>query len=688
MRKENFMSLLNFTKRRKYFLFELAFLVLFFTILSVSGISAQTLAPSITEDFDNFLEKKDSKDIYNPLFSVEKDFRVEKTEVPGGAEIITIFANLKGLVDSREERAEEVPLISILRDTLGDGKIENDRLRFVWSLSYTKPSMRQKFSAAIPFLYSRTRNKQKVKNGLPPVLIDLEPVNKDFWDKAFWLVFKSLIIEDFSIPIRAATLQYRINTKKYQKSQIARALAILSLYEKVEGKKILSDGELKDIQARLMLSDKLFGSFMQSENLHRVYKNGNKEITGNRGQNWELLRQSAEAQGLYFQPLEMPDKSATHALVWLAKEDLESNKNTKYDGRFLNIKNPWNDERLKNWKGFEEIRWFDENNREVEAGAPNATPKTLIPLALYGLDLPKIPMILVDFRDQNNPKKREMARRILNDLTRNVLSISRINNLPFFVGNFIYDFATKRRGIDINQVTRQHSYAQLKLLLSLNASLKPEFRDEISHRLETISLNPLENDLKVEVRLAKRQYQNLMEYAANPNGLAKVIEKDRREEMTRLKHTKRQRFLYNLARVVSFGVYKHHEKFTPELLAEMDLRRQLEYHERFLREVARSSAKPEIDSDLRAIENSLAFISRYGEKAKPKTVRAIASIFSVSETEDILSLCLSGLHKIDSSGSKKELRAIYEDKKNDFRWRNAAAVYLNITTDNKNAAID
>jgi hypothetical protein len=578
--------------------------------------------------------------------------------------------------------------MSILCDTLGDDKIENDRLRFVWSLSYAKPSMRQRFSAAIPFLYSGKQNKKKVKDGMPPVLIDLEPVNKDFWDKAFWTVFRSLIIEDFSIPARAAALQYRANSENYQKSQIARVLAVLSLYEAVENKKILSNTDLKDIQARLMLSGKLFGSFMQNENLHRVYKTENKQINGNRGQNWELLRQYAEAQDLYFEPLEMPDRSATHALVWLAKEDLELKKNKSFSGRFLNIKNPWNDKRLKDWKGYEEIRWFDENNRQVEDGAPNAKPRTLIPLALYGLDFPKIPTILVDFRDQNNPKKREMSRRVLNDLAYNVLSISRISNLPFFVGNFVYDFVMKRRGIDINQKSRINSYAQLKFLLSLNASLDPTFRDEIAGRLETVSINPLENNLCAEIRLAKRQYQNLMEYAKNPNGLPKKLEKLRGEEMTRLIHTKRQRFLYNLARVVTFGIYKHRENYTPELRDAMDLQRQLEYHERFLREVARNSVRPEIDSDLSAIKKSLEFISLHGDRAKPKTVEAIARIFSISETENIRLLCLSGLHKIENSQSKKELRAVYKNENYDWRWRNTAAVYLNISANSKNTGVD
>ena len=89
----------------------------------------------------------------------------------------------------------------------------------------------------------------------------------------------------------------------------------------------------------------------------------------------------------------------------------------------------------------------------------------MIPLGLYGLDNPKIPMLLVDFRDSYNPKKREMSRRVLNDVTRNFLSLSKFGNLPFFLGRTVYDFVTGRRGIDINQPSRLHTYSQLKLLL-------------------------------------------------------------------------------------------------------------------------------------------------------------------------------------------------------------------------------
>ena len=85
----------------------------------------------------------------------------------------------------------------------------------------------------------------------------------------------------------------------------------------------------------------------------------------------------------------------------------------------------------------------------------------MIPLALYGLDNPRIRALLVDFRDGLNPKKREMSRRVLQDITRNVLSLSRFGNLPYLLGRTVFDFVTGRRGIDVNQPSRLRTYSQL-----------------------------------------------------------------------------------------------------------------------------------------------------------------------------------------------------------------------------------
>lgn len=617
-----------------------------------------------------------------PKIETEEDlnsgFRIEKLPVAGGSELITIFARRSYKDGPMQGPVNDIPLVSVVRDTLGDDLPENDRLRYVWMLTHTKATFSQNLSALVPFLYSRTTNKEKIGNEPPPAIIDLNKSSTTMWNEVFWTIFKRLVFDDIGTGIKASTLQFRQNKADYQRSGIAAAAAVLALYQETEGEKILTETELKDIQARLFLTEKPLGWHMQSENLGRVYEKETATTRDYRGHNWELLRQYAEAQGLYFEPLEMSDGAARHAIVWASASDIQANRGKKFDHRFLNFKNPWKDEALMNWKGYSEVRWYDAADREVDPETPAAHPKTLIPLALYGLDYPKVPVILIDFRDNANPKAREISRRILKDLTGNVLSLSKFGGLPFFLGRYVYDFVTGRRGADINQATRLRSYSQLKLLVALDQSLDPGLKHEISNRVEFATLNPLQNDVDVEARLAKAQYQNLVAYAADPDGLPKQITNDRREEMTRLQHSGKSRAFLALGHLVSFGLYTHREKDTPEMMARLDTRRKLDYHERFLREVAFASADPAVDSQPDEIKRSLTFVSDNGSAAQEKTTRALAKIFSISRDDQIQTLCLMGLYKINNSAAKKELLSVYKNVKVAERWRDISARYLRL----------
>ncbi|MFN2501681.1 MAG: hypothetical protein ABR530_06685 [Pyrinomonadaceae bacterium] len=613
---------------------------------------------------------------------LDSGFRIEKLAVAGGAELITIFGK-HDLQQSVQGPVSEIPLVSILRDTLGDDVPENDRLRYVWMLTFTRPSASQKISAVVPFLYNRTSNKGDVGTDPPPSIIDVQSPSKVVWNKVFWLLFKKLILGEFSISMRASASQFRQNAADYRRSAVVAAMAVLSMYHAVEGDVVLSETELRDLQARLSLTDKTFGWHMQNENLGRTFEKDITKTRDFRGHNWELLRQYSEAQGLFFEPLEMPDGSARHAIVWAATSDIERNKGRKFDGRFLNIKNPWNDPKLLDWNGYSQVRWYDADDREVEPETPNARPRTLIPLAIYGLDHPKIPVLLVDFRDNSNAKRRELSKRVLDDLTGGVLSLSKFGGLPYLFGRFIFDFVVKRRGLDLNYESRLRSYSQLKLLLSLEASLEPEFRDEIARRIESATVNPLQNDVDVETRLAHTQYKNLVDYAMRPDGLPKKIYNDRRQEMARLKHGTADRAFFAAARFISFGAFTHREKETPALLAQMNIRRQLDYHERFLREVAHASAKPEIDTDMTKLKRSLTFVSINGVDAEEKTTRALARIFEITDDQDVQSLCVTSLYRINNASAKQELLAIYSHETIAGRWRDICAHYLKLALEER-----
>lgn len=655
--------------------FALIFSLLLTAILP-ANLKAQNNNPAALADFEKTALPAVSDVAADKHFDIERDFRVEKLPVAGGAELVTIFARLKGLRRASGDDAEEVPLVSVLRDTLGDDLVENDRLRYVWMLSYAKPSVGQRIASAIPFLYARTGGGSKVGTGAPPALVELNSAKSEMWNKIFGFVFTNLILDNLGMPVRATREQYQTNAKNHRHAAIARALAVFALYESIEGEKILSPTELRDVQSRMKLSGSLPGAFVGDEKLGRVYQKTIESTRSNRGANWELLRQYSERQGLIFEPLEMPDGSATHALVWVAAPDLTANRGRSYDGRFLNIKNPWNDARLLKWKGYKETRWFDAENRQVEPETPGAKAVEMIPLALYGLDNPKIPTILVDFRDALNPKKREMSRRVLEDVTGSILAVSKFGNLPYFVGRFVYSYVTQKRGMDVNQASRLRSYSQLKLLLALNASLEPDFRDEISRRLEKVSLNPLENDLQAEAEIARRQYENLMNWARRPDGLAARVERDRRLEMARLTDGGAKRMLYSAANALSLGLYTRRVKATPERRAALDVQRQLEYHERFLLETAQHSAQPEIDGDIERVRRSLAFVAENGDRAQKKTARAVSKIFRMTADERARELAIKSLYRINNAGAKKELLAVYNDQKTEARWREMSGRYL------------
>ncbi|MGH9932030.1 MAG: hypothetical protein ACREA9_22750, partial [Pyrinomonadaceae bacterium] len=604
-------------------------------------------------------------------------FRLERVPVAGGAELVTIQARLDGI--QAPGGNNWVPLVSVLRDTLGDLSPENDRLRYVWPLTYTRPTMRQRLSCAVPFLYSRLGNKSSASEKAPPPVLDLAAADRDVWNKIFWTALQSLVLDPYGMPVKASTRSYRQNVSDYRKSHIIRALSVLSLYQAVagaEGVPAFSESELAEIQARLKLTDKTFGGLVADLNLQPYNE---QQITGlrdTRGHNWELLRQRAEAEELLFEPLQMPDGGATHALLWVKRSDLVSNQGKRYDGRFLNVSNPWTDKRLLDWQGYSEKQFVDSENRPVSPETAAARATEIIPLALYGLDNPKIPMLLVDFRDGLNPKKREMSRRVLQDVTRNVLSVSRFGDLPYFLGSTVFNFVTARRGIDLNQPSRLRTYSQLKLLLSLNQSLDPELREQIGDRLEKVSLNPLENDLEVEAKLAAEQYQALLAYAKRADGLPQKLDRDRRAEMVKLEHGQTGQLLFRLANILSFGKYTHREKANPELEARLEIARRFAYHTRFLQEVAKSSPQIEVSWNLSEVKRSLQFIVDHAQEADSKSARAAATIFLRTQDDEVRRSCLESLTRMTNPKARTELQRLSELKDLDQAGKDLLISYL------------
>jgi hypothetical protein len=643
----------------------------------------------------------------------QSQFRVERVPMIGGAELLTIFGRLDGMRPYGLP-APEVPLVSVVRDTLSDNDPENDRLRYVWMLTYTQPTMMKRIASAIPFFYQHVGNKKQASNGPPTPLLDLANTSRQTWNNFFWMGLQNIFLDSYGIPLKAASRSYRRNAADYRIAHVTQALSILGNYENLrqrsrdeaellafsqssdikspttneneindaatpllpERSPGFTPGEMLELRARLILSGKTFGGLLGPGKFSETVEKrlmGSVDIIGH---NWEMLRQRAEAEGLYFQPLAMPDGHASHVLLRIARSDLKTRENRSFERRFLNIANPWNDGRLRNWNGYIETLYFDQNNRPTTADNPRARATEMIPLALYGLDHPKIPALLIDFRDTLNPKGREMSRRVVNDLTKNILSMSSFGNLPYFLGRNAYDFVTGRRGMDLNQPSRVASYSELKLLLSFNDVLDPKLRREIERRLEVVSVNPLSNDNQAEIQLARQQYDALIDYARRADGLPAKVERDRRAEMVPLKHGSVARFFFNLGNVLSFGRYVHRENVTPELTKRMELARRVERHTQLLNDVAKSSPQAEVAWDINTVKRSLQFLADHGEGANESAARAAALIFQRTNDADARRLCLDTLYKINSQTAKNQLLRIYREEQPHSEWRLAIAERL------------
>jgi hypothetical protein len=373
----------------------------------------------------------------------------------------------------------------------------------------------------------------------------------------------------------------------------------------------------------------------------------------------------------------MPGGEATHALVYVSREDLARNRGRKFGSRFLNIKSPWGDSRLARWDGHVETRYVDAEGRPAASDAEGARRLELIPLALYGLDFPKIPALLVDFRDRLNPKRREMSHRVIEDVARNVLSLSRYGDVHYFLGRTVFDFVTGRRGIDVNQPTRLRAYSQLKLLLALDRALDRGLREEIARRIESVSLNPLENDLEAEARLARQQYAALVAATKDPDGLAARLDRDRREEMVPLEHGRAERVLLRFANVLSLGIYKHREPAAPEAVRQtLDAERRLAYHKRFLQQVAKSAPVVEVVWNIEDVRRSLRYVAAANTRGDAGAARAAARIFAQTNDAETRRLCLDCLYRIDNEAAKTALLRIYQSPGVEAELRLLTAEYL------------
>ena len=597
-------------------------------------------------------------------------YHLEREPVAGGAELVTVF----GRVQESGGQATEIPLLSVLRDTLGDSDPENDRLRYVWILTSTRPTPLQRVTSALSFAYF-SPGSQRHSDRVPKPALDLAAPAKTVWPNLVSDGVQVLRLDPMGVSVRSSTRSYRGNSSEYRQLQVSQTLSVLTALEnQPQTPKVLSSAELQEIYSRLSLSNRAFGGLVRQENLPRFYDKQNTEREQTRGHNWELLRQRAELNGLYFEPLALPDSTPSEAVLWLARGDLERRDGRQFTRQFLNIANPWTDDRLLNWTGYTQTRYFDSDDHPVPAGAPGAHPVEMIPLALYSLDHPHVPLLLVDFRNTSQPRRRELVRHGAATVITGVLGISRFGNWPFLAASSAWTFVRGRQGNAVNRSARLEAYAGARAFLAMDSGIDPAFRSELMQRLGHLAVNPLENATSTEATVAREQYAALSQYAMTPAGLPAKLQAERQRELDSYTRPRVARVLAGFGRLFTGGPRVGPEK-SLELRAQLDSYRRYAAQLRFLDRLLAASPRPDVNWDPDQIRHSIEALSAEPRKDS-RAPRVIAQMFERSDDPELRIACLRALGRLDVYEARNELWRLSQDPLTADSWRTLCLLYL------------
>jgi hypothetical protein len=551
-------------------------------------------------------------------------FRVERRPVSGGSELLTVFGRLP---DSKtESKFEDVPLVSVLRDTLGDDNSLNDRLRYVWVLSSASPNLLQRAASALPFYYWRA-NAGKNPDHRPVAVIDLGAPARSVWTSVAGSLTQVAALDPEGAVVRASTRSFRNNYADHRRLHLLEGLAVLSqLDREPEAQCLFSDPELIEIQARMTLAGQTLGGLVSEQRLPDAYMKQRTRDDEARGHNWDLLRQKAESDGLYFQPIGL-GAIPTLALVWIATEDL-AKPPPHYDGQFLGFANPYTDDRLLKWTGYHAIR----------------DGRDMIPLGLYSLEYPKVPLLVVDFRDSHGPKRREMFRRAATDTVSGVLGVSMWSNWPLLTGLTAWNFIRERHGAANNRSARIRAYSQTRQWVTLDPSMDPALRTSLMKHLEILGVNPLEDSIFETGKTARRQYDALLKYADDPKGLPARVDYDRNEELEAYYHRFGARAWFHFAHYASLGAYRHIEATPAATVLALDEERRVTARMQFLASVARSGPDPSLVWNMDEVRRALDDLSASGFPARSaQVVQRIMKETSDGETRQLCERALQGL---------------------------------------------
>lgn len=599
------------------------------TVASISDVPADN-APSTTSLRPRF-ESRDGSPVAIDQPSL---YYWKTTPVGDSAQLLTLFCRACGVSKGTEE---DVPLISVLRDTLGDKSDENDRVTYLWLLTYAHPRMGQRILSAVPFFYWRiAKGSNSVTKHDTQPFMDLSAPENPMMARVGQDLLQWTAFDPMMTPVRASTHAYGTNRQEDERLHIEEAISYLRQAPVSNDSTALTQVQLDTVIGKLKLREILLGGLGTDNQAARVGMQSEFEQERIRSRNGELLREWAEKTGLIFEPLNLNGNQARSAILWFPQSKSAEPENLSLQSiwKLLAIRNPWTDERLRNWKGPVYERTFDKN-RLV----------SVIPLAVYSLDYPKQPLILMDFRHKLSRRRREVAQRSVNELITGVLGISHFADWYFYIALDLHRFVVGRRGAALDEASRLDCYSDFRVNLALDRTIDPSLKKDLETRIRWLAVNPLDTAPQREIQNAIARYK-LLEREADDGDLMARVDREHRFELSSFGESEKTKLSKSILHVATFGFYKQQAETNDIFL--LDHERRVTYQLNLLDSLIQAQTPPEIGYDSERIKSSVRELNSLMPSISALAVRSHAEatvehLKKLSKDDDLRTDCTTAL---------------------------------------------
>lgn len=513
--------------------------------------------------------------------------------VDGTAELVILSCHRCA---AAQDSSSNVPLLSVLRDTLGGASSETSRLTYLWLLSAGYYNLGQRILSAVPFFYWPVGNSAPSSGpGFPRPLLNLNTPLHPVMAQAGRSIVQWTAFDPLANPVRAMSRSYQANQTDNDRLHLQQAIDLLQNAPAVLNRPGLTEEEINILIARLELRKSLVGGLLASQHTAEFGAQTRFENQRVRSRNFEAIRQFAEKTGTYSESLNLAGSTDQFAILWFPFNSAKPDTGipSKPIWKLLNIRDPWSDRSLVEGRGLTFQRAFDADGRLLPEGVSGARTATLVPLAVYSLSYPQMPLLLVDFHNRSSVRRHELLQRAVTELTSGVIGISVFANWYYYAGAFAYETLWARRGTAANQADRLDCYAEFRTELTLDQRGNPLLRGELLSRIGSLSVNPLDSDSTRNIANARVRFARLQR-AANGKELPAQLDRERRAELAAFGESTGSTVRREALHFLSFGIYTKRVSEDERNLTRLERDRRISYQLNWLDAAVANNTDPHI----------------------------------------------------------------------------------------------